>query len=103
MYKTMFGKASNPFLQCSSRSSRSILLITVDVLGRQDLQKRLISELSGDLEKVMVALTLPLPEYLAAELHHDGVRETALVQIVCSATNCEIHAISDAYSARESA
>jgi len=73
MYKTMFGK---------------------------DLQKRLISELSGDLEKVMVALTLPLPEYLAAELHHDGVRETALVQIVCSATNCEIHAISDAYSAR---
>ena len=69
------------------------------------MTKRLIKELHGDMEKVMVALTTPMFEYLAGELYHSlaglGTRERILIEILCPATNFEIQNIKSAYQACE--
>ena len=71
----------------------------------QSLTKRLIRELQGDMERVMVALTTPMFEYLAGELYHSmaglGTREKVLIEILCPATNFEIQNIKRAYQACE--
>lgn len=68
----------------------------------KDLHKELKSELSGDFERIMLALVTPPAEYLAEEIHDAvcgiGTNERRLVDILCTATNAELRAIRDAYS-----
>lgn len=73
----------------------------------QDLIKDLKSELSGNFEDLIVALMTPTVEYQAKELHHAmsgvGTNENTLVELLCSATNQEIHNMQAAYERRECA
>ena len=59
------------------------------------------SELSGTLEKVMIALCLPIAEFMAREMNEAvigmGTSEGTLVEILCSGTNQEIREINAAY------
>ncbi len=59
------------------------------------------SELSGNLEKVLVALSLPIADFMARELYEAvngiGTAEGTLVEILCSGTNQEIRDINAAY------
>jgi len=58
-------------------------------------------ELSGNFEKVMIALITAPAEYLAQELHDAvtgiGTNEGRLIEILCPSTNYEIQEIRDAY------
>ncbi|ODM88470.1 Annexin A7 [Orchesella cincta] len=67
----------------------------------KDLIKNLKSELSGHVEKLTVALVTPRCQYLAGRLHKAiaglGTREIVLLDILCTSSNAEIKAISDAY------
>jgi len=67
----------------------------------KDLDSKLKSELSGNLEKLLVALSLPSADFLAHEMHEAcaglGTNESTLVQILCSGTNQEIREINAAY------
>ena len=58
-------------------------------------------ELSGNFEKVMIALITAPAEYLAHELHEAvagaGTNEERLIEILCPSTNYEIQEIRDAY------
>lgn len=59
------------------------------------------SELSGQFEKVMIALCLPIADYMAREMYEAvngmGTSEGTLVEILCSGTNQEIREINAAY------
>ncbi len=59
------------------------------------------SELSGNLEKVLVALSLPIADFMAREMYEAvngiGTAEGTLVEILCSGTNQEIRDINAAY------
>lgn len=72
----------------------------------QDLNKDLKSELSGNFEDLILALMTPTVEYQAKEIHHAlsgiGTNEQTLVELMCSATNHEIHNMRAAYERRES-
>ncbi len=67
----------------------------------QDLESKLKSELSGSIEKLMVALCLPVADYMAREMYEAvngiGTKEGTLVEILCSGTNQEIREINAAY------
>ncbi|XP_057380445.1 annexin B9-like [Daphnia carinata] len=67
----------------------------------KDLESKLKSELSGAFEKVMIALCLPLADYMAREMYIAisglGTNEGTLVEILCSGTNQEIRDINAAY------
>lgn len=73
-YKTMFGK---------------------------DLQSKFKSELSGNFEKLMLALCCSLVEFDARELHHAvkglGTDEDAIIEILCSRTNQQLRKIKQVY------
>ncbi|KAG8274798.1 hypothetical protein J6590_099698 [Homalodisca vitripennis] len=88
-FKTMYGKSGQAHLQGSSSVSDS------------DLISNLKSELSGNFEDLILALMTPIPEYQAKELHHAlsgiGTNENTLVELMCAATNHEIHAMRGAY------
>ncbi len=68
---------------------------------KQDLESKLKSELSGNFEKVMVGLCLPVAEFMAREMYEAvsgaGTNEGTLVEILCSGTNQEIREINAAY------
>ncbi len=59
------------------------------------------SELSGTFEKIMVALCLPVADFMAREMYEAvngmGTKEGTLVEILCSGTNQEIREINAAY------
>ena len=65
------------------------------------MQSDLKSELSGSFEKVIVALSLPVADFMAKEMHEAmsgaGTNEGTLVEILCSGTNQEIREINAAY------
>jgi len=67
----------------------------------RDLVEDLHKELSGKIEKVMVALMTPLPLYLARECHDAmkgiGTTEKTLVEILCTCNNEWVKAIKEAY------
>ena len=59
------------------------------------------SELSGDFERLIIALITPWADYMASEVHHAiqgaGTNEKRLIEILCSCNNEEIRNISVAY------
>ncbi|XP_046450951.1 annexin B9-like [Daphnia pulex] len=67
----------------------------------KDLESKLKSELSGTFEKIMVALCLPVADFMAREMYEAvngmGTKEGTLVEILCSGTNQEIREINAAY------
>lgn len=71
----------------------------------QDLIENLKSELSGNFEKLMVALFAD-PEYYDAYCLRDamkgaGTREGVLIEIMCTRTNKQIEAIKERYKTGE--
>lgn len=59
------------------------------------------SELSGKFEDLVVALMKPYFEFMAKELHDAisgvGTDEETVIEVICSATNQDIHSIKAAY------
>ena len=70
-------------------------------LQLQDLESQLKKELSGDFERVMVALTLPTAIFLAREvhaaIHRSGTNEGNLIEIFCGLNNHEMDELRVAY------
>lgn len=72
----------------------------------RDLIADVRAKISGNLEKLLVALLTPATEYLARELHDAiyttlGTDEDAIIEILCPRSNAEINAIKDAYQKRK--
>ncbi|XP_077310475.1 annexin A7 isoform X1 [Lithobates pipiens] len=67
----------------------------------KDLIKDLKSELSGNVEELILALFMPATYYDAWSLHHAmkgaGTKESVLIEILCSRTNAEIRNIVQCY------
>ena len=67
----------------------------------QDLELQLKKELSGNFEKLMVALTLPTAVFLAREAHaaiqRPGTNEGDLIEIFCGLNNHEMDELRVAY------
>ncbi|XP_046452272.1 annexin B9-like [Daphnia pulex] len=67
----------------------------------KDLESAIKSELGGCFENLMVALCLPLAEFMAREVHHAisgiGTNEGTLIEILCSGTNQDIREMNAAY------
>lgn len=65
------------------------------------MEKELKKELSGNFERVIIALITTPANYLAQELHDAvtgmGTNEGRLIEILCPSTNYEIQEIRDAY------
>lgn len=67
----------------------------------RDLIEDIKSEISGDFERVIVALLKPQYEFLSKELHDAmngaGTDEKAIIEIICSKTNQEIGILVETY------
>ena len=64
------------------------------ILFHQELDHDLKHELGGDMEDAVLALMMPLDEYLATELHDAmegfGTNERCLIEILCGRDNDSI-------------
>lgn len=67
----------------------------------KDLQEDLKSELGGNFERLVIALMHPWPQFCASVIKKAckgiGTDEVTLIDILCTATNCEIKLIREAY------
>ncbi|GIX67369.1 hypothetical protein CEXT_740071 [Caerostris extrusa] len=95
-------KAIIKVLGTRSNEQRVYIAIAFKQLYGKDLIDDLKSELSGNFEKVILALMKPTHDYLASELHKAisgiGTDENVLIEVLCTRTNQEIWSINEAYT-----
>ncbi|XP_026293202.1 annexin B11 isoform X2 [Frankliniella occidentalis] len=84
-----------------SNQQRLDIALQFKTLFGKDLVSDLKSELSGKFEDLVVALMKPHSEFIAKEVHDAlagiGTDEETVIEVVCSSTNQEIHAIKNTY------
>lgn len=89
------------------RSNEQRLLIEKEYKTNfgKDLIEDIKSETSGNFEKLLVALMLPIVDFYVQELYEAmagiGTDEDVLIEILCSMSNYEINVIKQAYERSE--
>lgn len=95
---TILGQLIQQCGRCTSQFSFVHFLL----LSHKDMAKHLKSELTGDLEKLVLASIVDSPhmqaEFLFKAMDGAGTKESTLIQILVPATNAEVKAIAQAYS-----
>lgn len=85
--------------------SAQIIKQTYNSQYGRDLTEDVSSETSGNFEKLLVALLTPIVDFYVKELNDAmtgvGTDEDVLIEILCTMSNYEIHAIKQAYERRE--
>jgi len=70
-------------------------------LHGRDLMEDLKSELGGNFERLVIALMHPWPQFAARAIKKAckgmGTSEQTLIDVLCTAKNCEIKMIKDAF------
>lgn len=94
-------KAIIDVLSKRTAKQRLSIALTFKTCYGKDLVKDLKSELSGDFENLVVAMLKDMPQFdaycLRKAMKGAGTDERALIEILCTRTNAEIHAIKDSY------
>ncbi|CAG9865151.1 unnamed protein product [Phyllotreta striolata] len=84
-----------------TNQQRLQIAVAFKTMFGKDLLKDLKSELTGNFEKLVLAMMTPLPEFYAKELHEAmsgiGTEEDVLIEVMCTMSNREIMVIREAY------
>lgn len=88
----------------SANQRANIEQVYKTMFGR-DLIEDLQSELGGNFERLVIAMMHPWPQFGARAIKKAckgvGTNEQTLVDVLCTANNCEIRMITDAYKQSE--